>query len=140
MSADRLSRGDEHDEMDAKTERPFPAEDGLGNIGYVRRLRKASEAGGVRAMAELVAPDVRWRPIAADGRVLNGTRDLDEFWSAREFEMPSLRMFHGTGDDVLVEAEYRREDAHPRTVWLLHRLRRRQADRGNRIRGRGASN
>jgi hypothetical protein len=36
--------------------------------------------------------------------------------------MPKLRMFHGDGDDVLVEAEYRQDDRGVRTVWLLYRF------------------
>ena len=35
--------------------------------------------------------------------------------------IPTLRMFHGRGDDVLVEAEYER-DENVRTVWLLYRF------------------
>lgn len=31
-------------------------------------------------------------------------------------------MFHGLGDDVLVEAEYARHDGSVRTVWLPYRF------------------
>ena len=51
----------------------------LGNIGYVRRLWKAFECGGVPAMADLLPPDVTWRPIAADDQPLRGTQELEEF-------------------------------------------------------------
>jgi ketosteroid isomerase-like protein len=96
--------------------------DALGNIGYVRRLWDAFESGGVARMAELIPPDVTWRPLEADGHALEGTDGLDAFWSAREVEMPSLRMFHGNGDDVLVEAEYRHDGETVTTVWLLYRF------------------
>lgn len=96
--------------------------DELGNIGYVRRLWKAFETGGVPAMAELVPPDVSWRPVEAKGHVLRGTQQLDDFWSSREYVMPRLRMFHGHGDDVLVEAENPRDDGSVRTLWLLYRF------------------
>jgi SnoaL-like domain len=94
----------------------------LGNIGYVRRLWDAFRSGGVAAMAELVPPDVTWRPGQADGRCLQGTEDLAAFWASREVEVPSVRMFHGDRDDVLVEAEYRRDGASSTTVWLLYRF------------------
>jgi hypothetical protein len=94
--------------------------DPLGNIGYVTRLWRAFESGGVAAMAALIPPDVTWRPTAANGRALLGTDALDEFWSSREVVMPKLRMFHGRGDDVFVEAEYERDDGSVRTVWLLY--------------------
>lgn len=96
--------------------------DELGNIGYVSRLWKAFESGGVAAMAELIPPEVSWRPSEADGRVLRGTEELDDFWSSREVVMPTLRMFQGHGDDVLIEAEYTRDDGSIRTVWLLYRF------------------
>lgn len=83
---------------------------GLGNIAYVQVLWAAFEAGGVAAMAALVPRDVRWRPLAEGGRVLRGTRELTEFWGSRDVEMPTLRMFHARGDDVLVEAAYRHDD------------------------------
>ena len=97
--------------------------DELGNIGYVRCLWKAFETGGVPAMAELVPPDVSWRPVEAKGHVLRGTQQLDDFWSSRDYYvMPTLRMFQGHGDDVLVEAEYPRDRGSVRTVWLLYRF------------------
>jgi hypothetical protein len=98
------------------------AGDALGNLGYVRRLWNAFESGGVMKMAELIPPDVTWRPLEAGGRVLRGTDDLSAFWSSREVEMPTLRMFHGHGDDVLVEAEYGHNNGSERTVWLLYRF------------------
>ena len=97
-------------------------EAGLGNIAYVRALWAAFEAGGVAAMAALVPPDVRWRPLGAGGRVFRGTRELTEFWASRDAEMPALTMFHGRGDDVLVEAEYGRDDQRRRAIWLLYRF------------------
>lgn len=96
--------------------------DALGNIRYVRRLWKAFESGGVHAMAQLLPPEVSWRPLEASGRTLRGTQELDEFWSSREVVMPTLTMFHGEGDDVLAEAEYARSDGSVRTVWLLYRF------------------
>ena len=99
----------------------MPVED-LGNIGYIRSLWDAFRSGGVAKMAELVPPDVRWRPLQGAGRSLQGTEDLAAFWASREVEMPSLRMFHGEGDDVLVEAEYRRDDGSDTTLWLLYRF------------------
>ena len=99
------------------------ASDALGNIGYVRRLWQAFESGGVPEMAELIPSDVTWRPLEACGRSVHGTDDLNAFWSSREVEMPTIRMFHRNGDDVLVEAEYRPEDGGSRTVWLLYRFR-----------------
>lgn len=96
--------------------------DHLGNIGYVRRLWKAFESGGASAMADLLPPDVVWRPLEANGRALHGTEELEEFWSAREAVTPTLRMFHGHGDDVLVEAEYTHDDGSVRTVWSLYRF------------------
>jgi hypothetical protein len=99
-----------------------PKDGGLGNIGYVRGLWAAFEAGGVSAMAGLVPPDVRWRPSGAGGRVLRGTAELAEFWACRDAEVPSPRMFHGRGDDVLVEAERRPDDEHVTTIWLLYRF------------------
>jgi len=91
----------------------------LGNIGYVRSLWEAFASGGVAAMADLVPAHVTWRPLEVNARALRGTQALDEFWSWREFEMPTLRMFHGNGDDVLVEAEYPETR---RTVWFLYRF------------------
>lgn len=73
-------------------------------------------------MADLVPPDVRWRPHAAGGRALHGTQALDRFWSSREVAMPTLRMFHGRGDDVIVEAEYQNDDAGVRTMWMVFRF------------------
>ena len=73
-------------------------------------------------MTELVPPDVSWRPVEAKGHVLRGTRKLNEFWSSRNYVMPRLRMFQGHGDDVLVEAEYPRDDGSVLTVWLLYRF------------------
>lgn len=96
--------------------------DPLGNFGYVTRLWRAFESGGVAAMAALIPPDVTWRPTAANGRALRGTDALYEFWSSRRIEMPKLRMFHGHGDDVLLEAEYSRAGGGGRTVWLLYRF------------------
>jgi hypothetical protein len=97
--------------------------DELGNIGYVRRLWKAFEKGGVSAMAELVPPDVSWRPVEAKGHILRGTQELSDFWSSYgDYVMPRLRMFQGHGDDVLVEAEYPRDDGSVLTVWLLYRF------------------
>jgi hypothetical protein len=92
------------------------------NISYVGQLWQAFEHGGFLAMAELVPPDVIWRPLAANGRALHGTRELEEFWSSREMVIPSLRMFHGDGDDVLVSAEYGQDDGSARCVWLLYRF------------------
>ena len=91
-----------------------PGEKALGNIGYVRLLWEAFASGGVPAMAALV-------PRAAGGRALHGTEELERFWSSREAVVPTLRMFSGRGDDVLVEAEYER-DENVRTVWLLYRF------------------
>jgi hypothetical protein len=91
-----------------------------GNISYVGQLWRVFKHGGVLAVAELVPPDVIWRPLAANGRALHGTRELEEFWSSREVVMPSLTMFHGYGDDVLVSAEYGQEDGSARCVWLLY--------------------
>lgn len=96
--------------------------DPLGNIGYIRRLWHAFESGGAAKMAELVPPDVVWRPLAADGRCLQGTEDLAAFWTSCAFEMPTIRMFNGHRDDVLVEAEYPGDDAGGTTVWLLYRF------------------
>lgn len=73
-------------------------------------------------MAALVPPDVEWRASEAGGRALHGAEDLERFWCSREIVMPTLRMFHGRGDDVLVEAEYDRDDRSVRTVWLLYRF------------------
>jgi hypothetical protein len=74
-------------------------------------------------MAELVPPDVIWRPLAANGRALHGTREFEKFWSSREaVVMPSPRMFHGDGDDVLVAAEYGQEHGSAPCVWLLYRF------------------
>lgn len=92
--------------------------DALGNIGYIQRLWDAFESGGVAKMADLVPPDVTWRPLEAAGRPLHGTENLVAFWSSREVEMPTRRMFHREGDDVLVEAEYRRDDGSVTTVWV----------------------
>lgn len=94
----------------------------LGNMGYVKRLWDAFERGGVSAMADLVPPDVTWRPLEAGGGVLRGTEHLGEFWSSREFEMPTIRMFYGQGDDVMVEAEYSGHDQSARTIWLVYRF------------------
>jgi ketosteroid isomerase-like protein len=99
-----------------------PGEKALGNIGYVRRLWEAFVTGGVAAMAALVPPEVQWRPSAAGGRTLHGTEELERFWGSREVVVPTVRMFHGRGDDVLVEAEYQRDDESVRTVWLLYRF------------------
>jgi hypothetical protein len=94
----------------------------LGNIACVRGLWAAFEAGGVTAVAALVPPDVRWRPLAGGGRVLHRTCGLTEFWGAPGTEMPTPRMFHGRGDDVLVEAESRQDDDTVSTIWLLYRF------------------
>ena len=102
--------------------RGTPSDAALGNMEYVRRLWEAFKSGGVPAMAALVPPDVEWRPSEAGGRALHGTEDLERFWCSREIVMPTLRMFHGRGDDVLVEAEYERDDGSVRTVWLLYRF------------------
>jgi hypothetical protein len=99
-----------------------PGEKALGNIGYVRVLWEAFASGGVPAIAALIPPDVRWRPSAAGGQVLHGTKELEGFWGSREVVVPTLRMFHGRGDDVLVEGEYERDDQRLRTVWLLYRF------------------
>jgi hypothetical protein len=96
--------------------------DALGNIGYVRRLWDAFNSGGAAKMAELVPADVAWRPLAADGRCLQGTEDLAAFWASRAFEMPSIRMFNVERDNVLVEAEYQGEDESATTIWLLYRF------------------
>jgi hypothetical protein len=102
--------------------RETPSDAALGNMEYVRLLWEAFKSGGVPAMAALVPPDVEWRPSAAGGRALHGTEDLERFWCSREIVMPTLMMFHGRGDDVLVEAEYERDDGSVRTVWLLYRF------------------
>lgn len=94
----------------------------LGNIGYIRRLWDAFRSGGPAAMAELVPADVAWRPLAADGRCLQGTEELVAFWASRTFEVPTIRMFNGERDDVLVEAEYRGDDGSITSVWLLYRF------------------
>ena len=73
-------------------------------------------------MAALVPPDVRWRPHEAGGRALHGTEELERFWSSREVVVPTRRMFHGQGDDVIVEAEYRNDDTSIRTIWLVFRF------------------
>lgn len=99
-----------------------PGDAVLGNMEYVRLLWDAFKSGGVPAMAALVPPDVEWRPSAAGGRALHGTEDLERFWCSREIVMPTLRMFHGRGDDVLVEAEYEPDAGSVRTVWLLYRF------------------
>jgi ketosteroid isomerase-like protein len=91
-------------------------------MGYIRRLWEAFERGGVSAMADLIPPDVTWRPLEAGGQALRGTEDLDKFWSSREVVVPTIRMFYGHGDDVLVEAEYPRHDGSHRTVWMLYRF------------------
>jgi hypothetical protein len=72
-------------------------------------------------MAALVRPDVEWRPSEAGGRALHGTEDLQRYSCSHEIVMPTLRMFHGRGEDVLVEAEYESDDGSVRTVWLLYR-------------------
>ena len=97
-------------------------ETGLGNLTYVRRLWAAFAAGGVSAMAGLAPPDVRWGPLDVRGRPLHGTRQLAEFWDGRGIEVPSLRMFHHVGDDVVVEAEYGDDGEVERTVWVLFRF------------------
>lgn len=94
----------------------------LGNIGYIRRLWDAFRSGGPAAMAELVPADVAWRPLAADGRCLQGTEELAAFWASRSFEMPTIRMFNGERDDVLVEAEYLGDNRSGTTIWLLYRF------------------
>ena len=94
----------------------------LRNIEYVRLLWEAFRSGGVAAMAALVPPDVRWRPHEAGGRALHGTEELERFWSSREVVVPTRRMFHGQGDDVIVEAEYRDDDTSIRTIWLVFRF------------------
>jgi len=99
--------------------RGTPSDAALGNMEYVRLLWEAFKSGGVPAMAALVPPDVEWRPSEAGGRALDGTEDLERFWCSREIVMPTLRMFHGRGDDVLVEAEYPETR---RTVWFLYRF------------------
>lgn len=98
------------------------AEEALGNIGYVKRIWEAFAEGGVAAMADLVGDDVIWRPSAAQGRALRGTRELADFHSSAKPAMPALRMFRGNGDDVIVEAEYASEDGNSTTVWLLYRF------------------
>ena len=98
------------------------AEDALGNIGYVKRIWEAFAKGGVAAIADLVDDDVIWRPRAAQGHALRGTRELADFHSSAKRAMPALRMFRGNGDDVLVEAEYASEDGDVTTVWLLYRF------------------
>ena len=97
-------------------------EAGLGNIAYIRKLWRAFETGGVSAMAAMTPPDVRWHPSAADGQALHGTRQLTDFWDGRDLRVPSVRMFHHLGDDVLVEAEYDDNGEPLRTVWLLFRF------------------
>jgi hypothetical protein len=94
----------------------------LGNIEYVRLLWEAFKSGGVPAMAALVPSDVEWRPTEAGGRALHGTEDLERFWCSREIAVPTLRMFHGRADDMLVEAQYERDDGSVRPVWFLYRF------------------
>jgi hypothetical protein len=93
-----------------------------GNIPYVGQLWEAFKRGGVSAMSKLTPPDVIWRPLAASGHTLHGTRELEEFWSSRDVVMPSLRMFHGHGNDVLVLADYPQEDGTVSSVWLRYRF------------------
>jgi hypothetical protein len=68
---------------------------GETNIEYVARLWDAFRTGGVLKLAGLVPPDVEWRSIHAEGRVLRGTRELHEYWEGRdlELELPLPRMF-----------------------------------------------
>jgi ketosteroid isomerase-like protein len=94
---------------------------GETNIEYVARLWEAFRAGGVDELARHVPDDVEWKPSGSDGRLLRGTRELRDFWSAREAELPEPTMFHGRGDDVLVRAEFpQRLAAQP--LWLVYRF------------------
>src|SRR5947208_12286218 len=83
---------------------------GESNFEYVGRIWDAFRAGGVAEMADLVPDDVQWRPLEAEGRTLDGTGELQEFWASHVVSLPTPRMLHGRGDDVLLQAELRLSD------------------------------
>jgi hypothetical protein len=47
---------------------------------------------------------------------------LQAFWASHVVELPTPRMFHGRGDNVLLQAELPLPDGTVRTMWLLYRF------------------
>jgi hypothetical protein len=94
-------------ESDAAAARRAGSARGRTNLEFVAELWRAFETGGAAAIADLVPPDVEWRPLQTGGEDLRGTPGLREFWAPPNLAMPTPQMFQAHGDDVLVHAERR---------------------------------
>jgi anti-anti-sigma factor len=113
-------------------------EEAAQNLGYVRRLYSAWEAGGVQAMAQLADDAVEWQPSELHDGTLNGTEELTDYW--RRHASPSGTSpvwFTALGQNVLIEGEFPLEDGTRTTIYAFYefsdrRLVRARAARGGR--------
>lgn len=94
----------------------------LKRMTYVARLWQAFADGGVDQLAELVPPDVQWRPTD-EPSTLRGTEELRAYWNGnpdRDMPMPIAYESHPEG--VLVHAERLVPQKGTAHVWLLYRF------------------
>jgi hypothetical protein len=79
------------------------------HLNFVRKIWASIERGGIEAAFELT-PGVRWRPHAAEGRVLT-SEELLEFFRGFQGERQLLEAkpysFHAKGDLVLASGSFR---------------------------------
>jgi ketosteroid isomerase-like protein len=80
------------------------------NVKFVRSLWAAIGEGGLEAALEMTAPDVEWKPHAADGRTLTSEellRFFREFQGERQLLEARPYSFQAQGDLVLASGSFR---------------------------------
>jgi ketosteroid isomerase-like protein len=93
------------------------------NVKFVRSLWAAIAEGGLEESLQLTAPDVEWRPHAADGRVLTSEELLhffNDFQGERQLLEATPYSFHAHGDLVLASGSFRLRGSERMSEFQIH--------------------
>lgn len=109
---------------------PATTDQEQANLELVRRMWNAFSDEGLVGILAFAAPDARWEPYSAGGRVFETTAEyrsyIEEMLSREEIVEPTLSEVKVRGDHVLVTGRMRLRGPsglHDTNLYWVHRIR-----------------